>query len=329
MDRAQEARLDGPEAGAPAPLLPALSSAAPTVCPWWRRSLDRVLAFIQAVLQQPSERAGRRRRAALAPGGARALPAPTAARGAPAEEPAGTPSPTGVLVPSTGSELPCDLLLTTGHGAVCLFAAGPIDELCFFQRAGVPEHLEVEFLSRLDPAERGSEDYKPYGMFRLRTGDGQPLPRAGELPEDFWATLYREHGLVKLLPAARVLDPRGWEAWDPRRNGPDAGRNRVVPQHPDYTFKRARGQRYTHADLLEIVRRHLRGPERIAWLEAAFPEQLAPGQIVHRYWLDAARRIWLVRHHWARGKQLHRAHTSEEAKALLIASGALPRRKAA
>jgi hypothetical protein len=319
----------GPSADELGPLLPAPAAAAAplatAVVPWWRRSLERLLQFLQEVIQ-PASRAERARRRALRATAPLALPGPRVLiGGAGADEaPLSPPAP----IATCETELPFDLLLTSGHGAVPLFSAGPIDELGFFQRCGVPEHLEVEFLTRLAPEDRGREDYKPYGMFRLRSGDGAPLPRQEELPEAFWAALYREHGLVKILPAARVLSPRT-SAWDARRNDPAAGRNRATPLNPDYNFKRVRGRRYTHADLLAILCRHLRGPERIAWIEGAFPEALEAGQIVHRYYLDASRRLWLVRHHWARGKSLHRAHTSEEAKQLLIASGALPRRKAA
>ena len=322
-DRSSEA---APGDGAEAPLLPALVTGDTTVPPWWRRSFLRLMEFIQAVLQPAARGERGRRRARALPGPAPlALPGPRVLPGRAEADPAPAPLATEG---TCGVELPFDLLLTSGHGAVSLFQAGPIDELAYFQRSGVPEHLEVEFLTRLDPAARGSEDYQPYGMFRLRAGDGQPLPRQEDLPEAFWAGLYREHGLVKVLPAARLLAP-GSGSWDARTNGFEAGRNRARALHPDYNFKRVRGRRYTHADLLAILCRHLSGPERIAWLEGIFPDALPRGHIVHRYYLDSARRLWLVRHHWAAGKLLHRAHTSQEARQLLVASGALPRRKAA
>lgn len=321
----------GDSQGTDSPHLPVLVGGdgsvpcAGSVSPWWRRSLDRLVEFLQAVLQ-PTARAERRRRRALPGPAPLALPAPRVLAGGGGD--ATAPFEPPVSVGTCGVELPFDLLLTSGHGAVPLFQAGPIDELAFFQRSGVPEHLEVEFLTRLDPQARGSEDYQPYGMFRLRAGDGQALARQEDLPESFWAGLYREHGLVKILPASRVLDP-ATTCWDARQNDPRAGHNRVRAQHPDYNFKRVRGRRYTHQDLLAILCQHLRGTERIAWIEGAFPDALPKGQIVHRYYLDSARRLWLVRHHWAQGKLLHRAHTSQEAKNLLVASGALPRRKAA
>lgn len=297
-----------------------------SVVPWWRRSLERVMEFIQAVLAAPGSRARTRRAGqprALLPG-----PEASCVPGTATEE-AGPPDPAGLLVPAPAEDLPCDLLLTNGHGAVRLFAAGPLDELSFFQRAGVPAHLEVEFLTRLDKEDAGTEAFKPYGMFRLRPQDGKPLPDPKkDLPESFWAALYREHGLVKLLPASRVLATT-FGAWDPRGGSPERGRNRVVAQNPGFNWKRVRGRRYTHADLLELLRRHLPGPERIAWIESAIPDALTPGEIVHRYYLDTGRRLWLVRHHWSRGKSLHKAHTSEEAKRLLVISGALPRRLAA
>lgn len=296
-----------------------------TIVPWWRRSIERVMEFIQAVLAAPGTRM--RRRA----GQPRALlPGPAREPGAePARDDAGDPvEAAGVLVPAPAEDLPCDLLLTTGHGAVRLFAAGPVDELSFFQRSHVPSHLEVEFLTRLDRADAGTEAFKPYGMFRLRSQDGQPLPDPKKLPESFWAELYREHGLVKLLPAPRVLST-AFTAWDPSQGSPERGLNRVRAANPDWNWKRVRGRRYLHADLLELLRRHLPGPERIAWVESAIPDALPPGEIVHRYYIETGRRLWLVRHHWARGKSLHRAHTSEEAKRLLVISGALPRRMAA
>lgn len=99
-----------------------------SVSPWWRRSLDRLVEFLQAVLQ-PATRAERRRRRALPGPSPLALPAPrvlVGGDGAAAFEPP-------VSVGTCGVELPFDLLLTSGHGAVPLFQAGPIDELAFFQ----------------------------------------------------------------------------------------------------------------------------------------------------------------------------------------------------
>lgn len=219
--------------------------------------------------------------------------------------------------------LPYDVYLRLGHRAVRLFGAGPFDEFAFFQRRGVSEHAEVEYLSCLDPrdAGRGRETYRTFGAFRIRPADARPLL---ELPQarEVWKRLRRGWGL-DALPAVERLNVERWSAFDPATGQEAGGRNRVRASGASGTFRRVRERSFAYVEVLEILRNALEMPERIAWIEGAFQEPLAPGQVVHRYYLDTDVRPWLVRHHWARGKQLFAAELSSTVprRGLLIYSG--------
>lgn len=216
--------------------------------------------------------------------------------------------------------LPFDLHLTFGASSVRVFSAGPIDEWRFFQREGVPEHADVEFVTRLDRADRGTEAFQAYGMLRLR-GAALSFPdlRASDA---LWQRVYRDFGLTKLPKARDVAAVEGL-AWRPE-GAPEDGHDRVRPAR-DGAWQRVGGKVYTCADALEVVRRTLVGAQRIAWIEELFRKPPPEGQVVHRYWLDTSRMIYLVRHHWKDGKRLLLVETTAEARRLCAASGAVRR----
>lgn len=222
--------------------------------------------------------------------------------------------------------LPYDLYLTLGHRAVRLFAAGPFDEFAFFQRGGVSEQAEVEYLTCLDPrdAGRGRETYRTLGAFRLRS-QALALPDLARSRE-VWSRLRRGWGLDALPPAGR-LNVAAWSAFDPRSGREEGGTNRVRASSASGTFRRVRERAFAYTEVLEILRNALEMPERIAWIEGAFDQPLARGEVVHRYYLDTDVRPWLVRHHWSQGKQLFAAELSRSVprRGLLIYSGHLPR----
>ena len=62
-----------------------------------------------------------------------------------------------------------------------------------------------------------------------------------------------------------------------------------------------------------ILRNELSATQKIAWIEQAFPTPPAEGEIVHRYYVDVTKQIYLVRHHWSEGKTLLLAETDEAA----------------
>jgi hypothetical protein len=216
--------------------------------------------------------------------------------------------------------LPCDLYLTLGWQSIPLFQRGPIDEFCFFQRLGVSAAHDTEFLARLDPEDAGSEDYKPYGVFSLRPGEGEPVPGLALL-EGLWARLLAEHGLSS-VPSAQAMASRRFGGFDPRYARFEDGINRIDPPRSGKAFAEVDGRRFSYADMLELLRRELSGLQKIAWIEDAFREAPGPGEIVHRYYVEAeTKQAVLVRHHWDRGKRLYRARTNAEALQLCLASG--------
>jgi hypothetical protein len=215
--------------------------------------------------------------------------------------------------------MPCQLYLTMGWNSVPLFPSGGVDCFSFFQRGGVSASHEVEYLARLDEADQGSEEYQPYGLFRLQANQAEALPNL-ETRGDLWERLTSRYGLSG-LPSAQALASHTFTTFDPRYSEPLAGVNRIDPPTSAKAYIPARRRHYSYAEVLEILRAELDSPERIAWMELTFPDPPALGEIVHRYYLDEQKQAWLVRHHWAQGKQLFRAQTNAEALAYCRASG--------
>jgi hypothetical protein len=211
--------------------------------------------------------------------------------------------------------LPFDIYLNRGNGSVRLFAAGPFDELSFFQRRDVVEKHELEYLTYLDARHVGKERYEAYGVFNLKTRNPRRLPNLA-VAADFWRAL-RSHGL-KAVPGAKVAVRQSFSVFCSAQN-PDAGRNRVNVAACRGVFERDGQRALPHADLLEIMRNDVEPAYRIAWLEGAMarPRQ---GEIMHRYYLDAGLRAYLVRDHWQTGRTFYTLQSSggDGARGLLI-----------
>ena len=215
--------------------------------------------------------------------------------------------------------LPFDVYLNLGMRSVKLFAAGPLDPFCFFQRCSVSEHHDVEFLARLDPEHAGTEEYKPYGLIRLRPSHAQPVPTL-QRERAFWETLHEDYGLAR-IPLARSLVPNRSSAYDPRDGDRKSGLNGLTPPKSGRVFQRVGRRRYTHADMLEVLRREMTSLQAVAWIEEAFSARPVEGQILQRYYLTPEKQVVVVRDHWARGKSLFRSETSAEAQQICEASG--------
>jgi len=212
--------------------------------------------------------------------------------------------------------LPFELHLTNAAGAIKLAPSGPIDDLACFQRGEVSLHHDVEYLTRIDAADVGTERYEAFGLFRLREREAQKLPDLRHATH-VWEALERDLGLRALPRARSLLRATG--------TGPGAtSTHRIVGG--SRSFCTSHGPRVAHTELLDWLRATLSAPEKIAWMEGAFDQPIAPGQVVHRYYIDARRQAWLVRHHWHHGRQLFQAQTSAEARRLCEAeSGAFAR----
>ena len=162
----------------------------------------------------------------------------------------------------------------------------------------------------------GTERFEAFGLFRLREREAQKLPDLRHATA-LWEALERDLGL-RALPRARSLlrqtgsGPGGTTTW------------RIVGG--SRSFCTSHGPRVAHTELLDWLRATLSPAEKIAWMEGAFDQPIAMGQIVHRYYVDARRQAWLLRHHWHHGRQLFQAQTSAEARRLCEAeSGAFHR----
>ncbi|MGE0712277.1 MAG: hypothetical protein AB7N76_32595 [Planctomycetota bacterium] len=204
--------------------------------------------------------------------------------------------------------LPFDVLLNLGTTSTILFKSGQIDEFRFFQRSGVPEDLEVEFVTRLDEQDAGTENYKPYVLFKPK-GEAVPLVDL-QKEEDLWKTLDQTYGLVTIPKLAKMMD--GFSAFD-TSSASGKGVNDVFAKEGDKVFKEVGDRRFTMADMLEILRNELNMRQKIAWIEEAFDKAPADGQIHHRYYLDVTKQVYLVRHHHSEGKALFLAETDEDA----------------
>lgn len=206
--------------------------------------------------------------------------------------------------------LPFDVFCNLGMTSVQLFPAGQIDEFSFYQRTGISEDVDTEFVTRLEESDKGTENYKPYVLFRPKS-EGLPLVDLQQ-EDDFWKTLDMTYGLVTIPKAKKMVNEFG--CFDPKSGeNPEKGFNRVTPVEPDKVFKEVGEKAYSYQDMLSILRSELLMPQKIAWVEEAFSEPPPAGQIIHRYYLDVTKQVYLVRHHHTDGKTLFVAETDEDA----------------
>lgn len=214
--------------------------------------------------------------------------------------------------------MPCELFLTMGWQSIQLFPSGHLDEFCFFQRGGVSLSHDVEFMARLDLEDVGTEDFKPYGMFKL-SESGEPLVRLAHC-ERLWGILLDGYGLTSLPPVKSLASHR-FTTYDPRYEVPGAGVNRISPPKSAKAYLRGKTRHYSYSDVLDILRAEMTTSEQIAWVEEAFAEAPPAGEIVHRYYLDRSKQTWLLRHHWSGSKTIYQAQTNAEALEFCVASG--------
>lgn len=221
--------------------------------------------------------------------------------------------------------LRCSLHLATATHSIELFPPGPIDPLRFYQRRGVSAEHGMEFVTRLDAAAAGTEDFEPFGVVQLRDPVARlPLPPIPEV-EAFWASFREVHGLRR-VPVAADLITREFGAHDSRRGTPArAGANVIRARRDADGCRRVDGRVLPPSRLLELVVAALRGPQLVAWIEGAFAEAPGLGEIAHRYYLDDKGQLYLVRHHWRAGKELFLTQTHAAALRLCRESGAFRR----
>jgi hypothetical protein len=205
--------------------------------------------------------------------------------------------------------LPFDILLNMGTTSVKLFPSGQIDEFSFFQRTGVPEDLEVEYVTRLDEQDAGTENYKPYVLFKPK-GESLALIDLND-ESDLWQNLNQTYGL-ETIPECGDINPAFVE-FDPKVGDLTAGSNVLAATTPEAVFATVGDRNFSHEQMLGILRNELVGPQKIAWIEGSFQDNPAEGTIVHRYYIDVTKQVYLVRHHWSDGKGLFLAETDEEA----------------
>lgn len=209
------------------------------------------------------------------------------------------------------SLLPFELYTNLGTRSVKMFDVGQIDEFRFFMRRGVSEDLEVEFVTRLEEADAGTENYKPYVLFKT-TQEGLPLIDLKK-EDELWEALDMAYGL-DAIPRLKDVMPAAFGAYDPKKSDDaKSGVNIVKAANPTKEFKKVGDKVYTYGDMYRILGTELRLPQKIAWVEEAFNDPLPEGDIVHRYYLDVTKQLFLVRHHWKEGKVLYAAETDEKA----------------
>ncbi len=211
--------------------------------------------------------------------------------------------------------LRCDLLLTLGPASIRIFPSGPIEEFQFFQRFGISPVHDVEFMTRLDAEDAGTENFRAYGIFALKG----PFRRLPEVRRDraLAKRLETKYGLER-LPHAGKMSPPSF--------GP--GLNRLRPPASTRPLRKRNGRSWFFSDLLEILRTELTGPQKIAWIEEAIPPPPPHSPIVHRYYLDGHKQAYLVRDHRGAGKRLYVARTSDEAIDPCLLSTRAHRRRA-
>lgn len=214
------------------------------------------------------------------------------------------------------ARVPYSLHLTTATGVVDLFPAGALDVLAFYQRHHCSIGHEVEYVacrptpeallppSRLPPGPGGPDDLLAYAVFRLNEDEETAWSDLNAIE----ARLQKDYGSFFKLPRARPLLEHQYGT-DLNDEDPPEGRNRVViPAKRDAP----KGSLSTSEAVL-ILCADLSGPELISWLEAAFRQRPPQGEVEHRYYLDAAAQLFLVRDHFREGKTLYQAETTPEA----------------
>jgi hypothetical protein len=199
--------------------------------------------------------------------------------------------------------LPFALHLIASGSSVELFPPGPLDVLRFNQRHHSSIHHELEYVVCV-PIGAAPEDHGAYAVVRLRPEDELPL----ESPAAIEKMLRASYGTFVRVPRARPLLENQYSD-DLTDEDPPEGLNRVLAP----TREKAVPGRMSTAEVLDIMRKELKGPELIAWLEGAFRQPPRKGTVEHRYYLDGAATLYLVRDHFADGKKLYRAHTSAAA----------------
>lgn len=198
--------------------------------------------------------------------------------------------------------LPFALHLIVGGSSVELFPAGHLDPLVFHQRHHDSLHHDLEYVVAV-PEGNHPEDHRAYAVFRLRPELALPLVDRREIDR----RLQLWYGAYASLPGPRSLLERP-ESPDLRDDDPPAGLHRLrAPEREP-----AVPGRFPTAEVLDIARRELAGPELVSWLEEAFRVPPRRGRVEHRYYMDATAALWLVREDPA-GKTLYRAETSTEA----------------
>jgi hypothetical protein len=199
--------------------------------------------------------------------------------------------------------LPFSLHLVVGATSVELFPEGPLDVLCYHQRHHRSTRHDLEYLVCV-PSGAHSEEYQAYAVIQLRPEDRLPLVPLADIERRLRAS----YGTFVDLPNPHPLLER------PTNNvltddDPPEGFNRVLAP------KNAKVQpgRLEVAVTLDVIRRELDGVSIVSWLESAFKQPPRQGAVEHRYYLDASAGVYLVRDHFAEGKTLYRARTSDAA----------------
>jgi hypothetical protein len=199
--------------------------------------------------------------------------------------------------------LPFSLHVIVGGHALEVFPAGPLDVLRFYQRHHASHEHDIEYVvCRAHGA--GPEDFGAYGVIRLNAEEQVPLVDV----KDVERKLRHSYGTLIQVPRARPLFERQYSD-DLDDEDPPEGWNRVRAPEGEAV----KSGRLTVAEVLDIMKKELTGPELIAWLEGAFRQTPRRGTIEHRYYLDVTAQLWLVRDHPQEGKTLYRAEASEAA----------------
>lgn len=179
------------------------------------------------------------------------------------------------------SHLHYNLFLTGGLGSTRVFGAGELDVCAFFYRYEVSQHHEYEFVTSQRPDADTKQPLQPYALLRLR-GEPVHLPSLAEVGQTLAAGY--GYGLASLPEPKELLDGL-------RHQDEAAG---------FYWFKApspAEGNvGFSEVEMLDIIRKELTAPERIAWIEQCFPQTPEGGKVGQRYYIDRDGRIYMLRH---------------------------------
>lgn len=194
------------------------------------------------------------------------------------------------------------LHLATATGAVELCPAGPLDPFHFYHRRHCSLRHEVEYVTAR-PERSGKDGYLAYAVFKLTDEEVVPLSDLNALERK----LKRSYGSFISLPRARPLLEHQYGS-DLNDEDPPEGTNRIVAPAEE-----ARPGRMTVREVLDVLKSELTGPELVSWLDGAFRQSPPAREIEHRYYVDKAGELFLVRDHYRDGKTLYQAETSREA----------------